>query len=406
MYHWLRTWALLPRPFASAVFALLVLAGCATPIAETPWRAELQPAIPSAIQAYVDKRQLPGAVHWVERKGRAYAVAVGRYTYDADAAPMRMDTVFDAASLTKAVVTTPAILQLAEAGRLALDDPLVRHVPECAGEGREVITLRHLLTHTSGLAPGIPASPSWRGVQSALTLACREVPTDPPGTLFRYSDINFLLLGLIVERASGLPLDQYAATRIFGPLGMRDSTYLPLRRMEAARIAPTQRTQSPHTGLHGDLVPGQPLQGVVHDPTARFMGGVAGQAGLFTTAGDLARYARMLLAGGVLDGQRVLSEASVRLMRTVQTSPATGARRGIGWDIDSPYAVRPRGLVFPVGSYGHTGFTGCILWIDPGSRSFYVFLSNRVYPDDKGAILPLYTEVSTLSARVAGLGAP
>lgn len=402
----MKSWALLPRRFVAAALALFVLAGCATPVAETAWRAALQPAIPAAIQAYVDKRQLPGAVLWVEREGRSYAVAVGRHTYDADAAPMRMDTVFDAASLTKAVVTTPAILQLAEAGRLALDDPLARHVPECAGDGREAITLRHLLTHTSGLAPGIPALPLWRGVPSALSLACREVPTHPPGTLFRYSDINFILLGLIVERVSGLPLDQYAATRIFAPLGMNDSMYLPLRHFNVARIAPTQRTQSPHTGLHGDLVPGQPLQGVVHDPTARFMGGVAGHAGLFTTAADLARYARMLLAGGALDGQRVLSEASVRLMHTVQTPAETGARRGIGWDIDSPYAVRPRGLVFPVGSFGHTGFTGCILWIDPGSRSFYVFLSNRVYPDDNGAILPLYTEVSTLSARVAGLEAP
>jgi CubicO group peptidase (beta-lactamase class C family) len=144
---------------------------------------------------------------------------------------------------------------------------------------------------------------------------------------------------------------------------------------------------------------------VVHDPTARRMDGVAGSAGVFTTAHDVARYARMLLQGGELDGVRVLSPDSVRLMTTPQSPAGIAALRGLGMDIDSPYAVRPRGTLFPVGSYGHTGFTGCVLWIDPGSRTFYVLLSNRVYPDDKSNVLALYTRLGTLAAQAAAVRA-
>jgi CubicO group peptidase (beta-lactamase class C family) len=184
---------------------------------------------------------------------------------------------------------------------------------------------------------------------------------------------------------------------------MRDTGYLPLRRFGAAGIAPTHKSPPADDGkaLHDDLAPGQLLQGVVHDPTARRMHGVAGSAGVFTTARDLARFARMMLNEGELDGVRVLSRDSVRLMTTAQSPAGIEALRGLGMDIASPYAVRPRGTVFPVGSYGHTGFTGCVLWIDPGSRTFYVFLSNRVYPDDKVNVLQLYTRLGTLSAESA-----
>lgn len=395
-------------PGLTRIFAILLLpvcAGCVGPGTGRPaLHSEQLPALPAAINAYVNQGKLPGATYWLEHQGRAHAFAVGRQTQDAEAPAVRLDTVFDAASLTKVVVTTPAILQLAEAGKLSLDDPLVRHIPECAGEGREAITLRHLLTHTSGLKAGIAAKPAWRGTVAALERACREVPTHAPGSFFRYSDINFILLGIIVERASGKPLADYARERLFAPLGMQDSGYLPLARMKPERIAPTQRITAQQAGLHDDLKAGEPLRGIVHDPTARYMGGVAGHAGLFTTAGDLARYARMILGDGALDGVRVLSPQSVALMRNAQISATTGATRSIGWDIDSPYS-RPRGALFPKTSFGHTGFTGCILWIEPASKTFYVFLSNRVYPDDKSVILPLYSELGTLSARAAGIAA-
>ncbi|MBQ5963739.1 beta-lactamase family protein [Massilia sp. ZL223] len=356
-------------------------------------------AIDRAVSEAVAARKLPGAVFRLEREGAVYERGYGKTSYEADAVPVTPGTIFDAASLTKVLVTAPAVLMLAEEGRIALDAPLVRYFPECAGGGKDAITVRHLLSHTSGLASGLPARPDWRGDDSAHALACAQQTTHPPGSFFRYSDINYVLLGQLVRRVSGMPLHEFAQRRIFTPLGMSDTGYLPLARVSAAAIAPTQKGGP--EGLHGDLAPGQLLQGVVHDPTVRRMGGVAGSAGVFSTARDVARFARMLLNGGELDGVRVLGKDSVRLLTTVQTPPGIDALRGLGMDIDSPYAKRPRGNVYPVGSYGHTGFTGCILWIDPVSHSFYVFLSNRVYPDDKSNILHLYTELGTLAAQAS-----
>jgi CubicO group peptidase (beta-lactamase class C family) len=193
-----------------------------------------------------------------------------------------------------------------------------------------------------------------------------------------------------------MPLAELAQQRLLRPLGMVDSGYLPLAGMAGmagmagSRIAPTQ------------FEAGHLLRGEVHDPTARRMGGVAGHAGLFSTAADLARFVRMLLGGGALDGARVLAGDSVRAMTASQSPPEVTARRGFGWDIDSPYS-RPRGTRYPPGSFGHTGFTGCAMWIDPGSRSFYVLLSNRVHPRGNDSIVPLYGQVGTLAAKAAGL---
>jgi CubicO group peptidase (beta-lactamase class C family) len=353
-------------------------------------------------------RQLPGAVFYLERAGVAYEKAYGRHTYDERAAPVTPDTVFDAASLSKVLSTAPSVLLLAEEGKLDLEAPLVRYFPECANGGKEAVTVRQLLTHSSGLPAGLPAKPAWEGNEAARMLACAQTVTHAPGSFFRYSDINYTLLGHLVERVAGMPLDRFAQQRIFGPLGMADTGYRPLDRMAAARIAPTQRgadaaaSPAPGAALHGDLAPGRLLAGIVHDPTVRRMGGVGGSAGVFSTARDVARFGRMLVEGGELDGLRVLSRESVRLLTTVQSPPGL-ALRGMGMDIDSPYAQRPRGTVFPVGSYGHTGFTGCILWVDPQSGTFYVFLSNRVYPDDKSNVLALYTQLGTLSAQAAGV---
>jgi CubicO group peptidase (beta-lactamase class C family) len=364
------------------------------------------PEIDAAMSQAIAARQLPGAVLHLERDGVVHEQAYGRLSYEPDAPAVTTATLFDAASLTKVLATAPSVLKLAEQGRIDLDAKLVRYFPECANGGKEAITIRHLLTHSSGLPAGLPGKPDWHGSGAGHELACKQVVTHAPGTFFRYSDINYVLLGQLVERVSGMPLNEFARTRIYEPLGMVDTGYLPLQRFgqgAAARIAPTQKGQAGTVSAHGDLAPGQLLQGVVHDPTARRMDGVAGSAGVFTTAHDIARYARMLLAGGELDGVRVLSRASVRLMTTVQSPPGIAALRGLGMDINSPYAVRPRGTLFPVGSYGHTGFTGCVLWIDPGSHTFYILLSNRVYPDDKSNVLALYTRLGTLAAE-AGKG--
>lgn len=338
--------------------------------------------IGQAISSAIADKRMPGAVFRLEQGQRVYARTFGHVSYDADAAAVTHDTVFDVASLTKVLATAPSVLLLAEQGRIDLDAPVSRYFPECGGGDKDAILVRHLLTHTSGLKAGLAAKPAWEGAAAAQALACASVPTHPAGTFFRYSDINYILLGRLVEAVSGETLDAFADKHIFRPLGMRDTSYLPLARGWHDRIAPTQ--------------PGP--KGEVHDPTAHRMGGVGGSAGVFSTAGDIARFARMLLNGGELEGVRVLSEQSVRLMTTPQTADGIAELRGMGMDINSPFA-RPRGSIFPIGSYGHTGFTGCFLWVDPASRTFHVFLSNRVYPDGTANILPLYSELGTLAAR-------
>ncbi len=346
------------------------------------------PEIDAAIESFITRKQIPGAAYWLERNGAPYHKAYGNRSLDPAAEAMDEGTLFDAASLTKVIATTPSIMILIEQGKVEVDAPVSRYIPEFKGGGKEAITVRHLMTHTSGLIAGLPATPAWSGYDKAIALACALKVTHPPGTFFRYSDPNYILVGEIVQRVSGKPLNEFAAEKVFDPLGMKDSGYLPLNRFPASRIAPTEK------------VSGKPLRGEVHDPTSRRMGGVAGHAGLFTTTADLARFARMMLNLGELDGVRIFRPETVRLMTSVQSPAGSWNRRGLGWDIDSVYS-RPRGSIFPVGSYGHTGFTGCIFWVDPFSKTFYVFLSNRVHPDGSGNILPLYGTLGTLSAQSA-----
>jgi len=377
----------------SLLLAAGLLAGCAHPPALQPQPLAQADA---AIERLIAQRQLPGAALWIERVGQpGYHRAYGQRAVEPAPEPLDEATVFDAASLTKPVVTATLVQVLRERGQLDVDAPLQRYLPGCGGADKAGITLRQLLTHTSGLPSGLPRSGpagDWSGADGAERTACALAPTAAPGTLFRYSDVNFILLGRIVERQAGMPLERFAEQALFRPLGMADSGYLPLQRMAAARIAPTER-----------LTEGQVLRGEVHDPTARRMGGVAGHAGLFTTTADLARFARMLLAGGVAeDGRRLLSPESVALLTTPQSPPELAEKRSLGWDIASPYA-RPRGSLYPATSYGHTGFTGCVLWLDPTSRSFYVLLSNRVHPAAGTNVLPLYGELGTLAAQAAGV---
>ena len=298
---------------------------------------------------------------------------------------MTEDTIFDAASLTKVVACTPSMMLLIERGQVKLDEPVRTYIPEFKGDGREAVTIRHLMTHTSGLKGDIETKTDWHGQQTAIQKACQEKLLTPPGTAFRYSDINYFLLGEIVQRVSRTPLEEFVAREVFGPLKMKDSGYLPPK-SKLPRIAPTE------------VVNGKPYRGVVHDPTARHMGGVAGHAGLFTTAADLARYARMLLNKGELDGVRIFKPETVQLMTSVQTPEGVSARRGLGWDIDTGYSG-PRGKIFPLGSYGHTGWTGTSIWIDPFSQSFVIFVSNRNHPDENGNVGPVRSRLGTLAAE-------
>jgi uncharacterized protein YbbC (DUF1343 family)/CubicO group peptidase (beta-lactamase class C family) len=343
--------------------------------------AEMDSAITNAIA----EKRLPGAVLWLERNGRVYSRVYGRRALTPKEEPMTQDTIFDAASLTKILACAPAVMLLLERSQIDLDATANRYLPEFKGDGKETITIRQLLTHTSGLRPGIGRTPPWKGAAAAIRLACAEKLQSPPGAVFRYSDINFFVLGEIVQRVSGRKLEEFCTREIYQPLLMVDTGFLPPKE-KLQRIAPTE----PADGVM--------LRGTVHDPTARLMGGVAGHAGVFTTVADLARYVRMLLNGGELDGARILKPETVALMTRVHTPTNLLARRGLGWDIDTGYS-RPRGQLFPLGSFGHTGFTGTSLWIDPFSKTFWIFLSNRVHPDGKGNILPLQYTLATLAAE-------
>jgi len=357
----------------------------ALPGAEASFRAEKLAEMDQAINKAIADKKCPGGVLWVEHSGVAYHRAYGHRALAPAVEPMTEDTIFDAASLTKVVACAPAAMLLIERGKLKLDDLVQSYLPQFTGEGKEAVTVRQLMTHTSGLPPDIETKSDWRGQAAAIEKACREKLQDPPGLVLRYSDINYFLLGEIVQRVGGVPLEQFVAREIYQQLKMPDTGFLPPP-SKLGRIAPTE------------VVEGKAYRGVVHDPTARHMGGVAGHAGLFTTAADLARYARMLLNLGELEGVRLFKPETVKLMTGVQSPDSISARRGLGWDIDSPYSG-PRGKFFPLGSYGHTGWTGTSLWIDPFSQSFVIFLSNRNHPDETGNVVALRSELGTLAAQ-------
>jgi uncharacterized protein YbbC (DUF1343 family)/CubicO group peptidase (beta-lactamase class C family) len=339
----------------------------------------------AAVERAIADHACPGAVVWLEHNDAAYHQAYGKRALVPAEEPMTEDTIFDLASLTKVIATTPATMLLIERGKVRLDERVQAYLPEFTGDGKEAITIRQLMTHTSGLPPGIGRNPPWSGYDTAIRMACGEKLLSPPGTVFRYSDINFFMLGEVVRRVSGMNLNEFVAREVYQPLKMTDTGFLPPA-SKLPRIAPTEK------------VGGRVLRGTVHDPTARLMGGVAGHAGVFTTAADLARYARMLLNLGELDGVRIFKPETVKLMTSVQSPPAVAARRGLGWDVDSPYAG-PRGKYFPIGAYGHTGWTGTSIWIDPFSRTFLILLSNRNHPTEEGSVLALRRKLGTLATE-------
>jgi len=343
--------------------------------------------IDSVVLDAIAQNQIPGAVVLVGHNGQVvYRKAIGNRALEPRREPMTLDTVFDVASLTKVIATTTAVMQLIEEGKVRTYDPVVRYLPEFVVNGKGEITVRELLTHYSGLAPDLDRSRPWQGKATAYQMANAETPIHPPGAVFVYSDINFIVLGELVERVSGLSLDQYAARYIFQPLHMEHTRFLPPPAW-TANIAPTQYDE------HNVM-----LRGVVHDPSARWMGGVAGHAGVFSTADDLAIFAQAILDGGA----PILSALSVQKMTAPQQPPNATAVRGFGWDIDSPFSSN-RGEFLPVGSFGHTGFTGTSLWIDPTTRSYIIILTNSVHPRGTGTAVPLRTKIATAAAAALKL---
>jgi uncharacterized protein YbbC (DUF1343 family)/CubicO group peptidase (beta-lactamase class C family) len=333
----------------------------------------------SIIQTSIQNHEIPGAVLLVGHDGKViYQKAYGHRSLEPTVEPMTVDTIFDLASLTKVIATNTAVMQLVEQGRIKLNDPVVKYIPEFGQNGKSDIRVRDLLTHYSGLRPDIDLKPDWTGRDAALSLVFAETPIAPPETQFIYSDTNFITLGVLVERLTGMTLDAYCAKNIFVPLGMAHTRFLPPAEW-IPQIAPTQYDENNHM-----------LRGVVHDPRSRRMGGVAGHAGLFSNADDLAKFAQALLDGG----GSILSTLIVRKMTSPQQPPNLPDVRGFGWDIDTPFASN-RGELLPVGSFGHTGFTGTSIWIDPTTRTYIILLTNSVHPRGKGYAVSLRTRVAT-----------
>jgi uncharacterized protein YbbC (DUF1343 family)/CubicO group peptidase (beta-lactamase class C family) len=382
---------LVPQRWRFTILAVFVFAIALAPGQRRPASAhakanspKLQALLDPLMQQAVADHKIPGGVLLIGHNGRViYRKAFGSRSLEPTREPMTPDTIFDLASLTKCIATTTSIMKLVQEGRVRLNDPVAAYLPEFAQNDKQDITVRELLTHYSGLAPDLDLSSPWQGRDTAFAMAMHQAPANPPGSRFVYSDINFEVLGFIVEKVSGLPLNEFAQRNVFQPLGMNHTQFLPPAAWKP-QIAPTQYDEN-----------GIMLRGVVHDPTARRMGGVAGHAGLFSTADDLAIFAQEML-----HGSRILSRQSIEKMSTPEQPANAASLRGFGWDIDSPYSTN-RGELLPVGSFGHTGFTGTSLWLDPVTDTYIVLLTNAVHPRGGTSMVSLRSRIAT--AVVGGL---
>jgi CubicO group peptidase (beta-lactamase class C family) len=376
----------------------VVLAALLAPL---PARAaEPFAAVDTAVDAALQRNDCPGAVVLVVHRDKVvFRKAYGKRAVRPAPEAMTADTVFDLASLTKPIATGTSIMRLIEQGKLRPEDPVAKHWPAFAAAGKPDVTVAHLLLHTSGLTADNALADYADGRAKALERIAALKLEAPPGTRFKYSDVGFIVLGELVEKLGGAPVDRFAKQRVFDPLRLADTGYRPAGEL-LKRVAPT--------GLRNMMI----IRGEVHDPRAFQMGGVAGHAGLFGSADDLGRYARMLLRGGELDGARVLRPATVKLFTEPREVPAASAKgkdgpkkllRSYGWDVDTSYTAQ-RGDAFRRGEgFGHTGFTGTSLWVDPRSQTALVLLTNRVHPDDKGNVVRLRREVANAVAAAVGV---
>jgi uncharacterized protein YbbC (DUF1343 family)/CubicO group peptidase (beta-lactamase class C family) len=353
--------------------------------------------IDSVVEESIRNKECPGAVVLVGRHGKiVFRKAYGRRAVLPAPEPMTPDTVFDLASLTKVVATATSVMALVEDGKLRLQDRVAKHLPEFASGGgaRDQVTVEQLLTHRAGLAADDPMALYSGTKKGIFERKYRQPLANTPGARFVYSDVGYEVLAELVERVSSLPIDEYAAKRVFTPLGMKETGFLPLSSLSRksslslSRIAPTER-------INGEI-----RRGAVHDPRAYALGGVAGHAGLFSTADDLARFCAAMLEGG----GGILSPAGVASM-TRPRSYGDENLRGLGWDVATRFSS-VRGDLFPLGSFGHTGWTGTSMWLDPTTDTFVVLLTNRNHPDESGNVIPLRGKVATLVAGAITNRAP
>ena len=327
--------------------------------------------------------RMPGCVVLIGRQGRiVFEKAYGQRTVAPTAESMTVDTVFDMASITKPLATATSIMLLVERGDLRLRDKVSYYIPEFSKNGKQDVTIFQLLTHQAGFIPDNADADYLQGPEVAFQKIFALTPQAPPGTKFIYSDVGFIVLGDLVKRLSGKNLHEFSQEHVFKPLGMTDTTYLPNSSL-TPRIAPTEQRK------------GKWLRGQVHDPRAEYLGGIAGHAGVFSTAQDLAVYCQMMLNRGTYGTTRILSPRGVSVMTDAYHSGTS--LRGLGWDKQSTFSTN-RGELFTDAAYGHSGFTGTSLWIDPGLDLFVIVLSNRVHPDGKGLINPVSGRIGTIAA--------
>lgn len=370
-----------------------VLISCATPatpVAAAPNATAGAEEISGIVRNEIAAGNLPGAVVVVAVHDKVVLrQAYGDRAVLPERRPATIDTIYDAASLTKVMATAVAIEQLVEQGKINIDSPAATYWPAFGANGKAGITVRQLLTHYADLPAGLSPR-GWSDRDGAIEAAAAVKPVAPPGSRFLYSDVDFIVLGEIVRRVSGQPLETYSETHIFRPLGMDHTGFLPAATLRP-RIAPA------------DVESGELRWGQVQDPTAYRMGGVAGHAGVFTTADDLTLFARFMMGDGSSRSRTVLRPESIAAMTRPQSPPGQAALRGLGWDIDSPYSDRFSPF-FSTRSFGHTGYTGTAIWIDPETRSFLIFLSNRLHPDGRGNILPMLRRIARVVGAMATAG--
>ena len=339
--------------------------------------------IDALVAEQIGKKRLPGCVVMIGRGGKvAFARAYGNRRLQPSPEKMTLDTVFDMASLTKPTATATSIMLLVERGKLRLRDPVVNYIPEFESNGKHKITIEDLLTHRGGLIPDNSLKDYQHGTDEAWRRIWNLDLVSPVGEKFIYTDVGFLVLGEVIRRVSGQNVAEFANANIFQPLGMKDSGYLP-DESRRARAATTEQRD------------GEWLRGVVHDPRAALLEGIAGHAGLFSTADDMALYANMMLSNGAVGDRQILSPRTIHQMTTARD--VAGHRRGLGWDMRSKYSSN-RGELMSASAFGHGGFTGTAMWIDPELDLFVIFLSNRVHPNGKGSVNHLAGRIGTLAA--------
>lgn len=350
--------------------------------AEVGLRAERLAWIDQVVQEGLDNQRMPGCVIAVGRHGKlVFLKAYGNRQTVPEPLPMTVDTVFDMASITKPVATATSVMMLVEQGKLRLRDRVSDYFADFAENGKQDITLTQLLIHQGGLIPDNAIGDYDHGTEEAWRRILALPTHVEPGTKFVYTDVGFIVLGELIRHASGLDVHQFSQQHLFGPLGMTETRYLPNEALKA-RCAPTEQRDD------------RWIQGEVHDPRAFRLEGIAGHAGMFSTAEDLAVYAQMMLQGGSYGGVRILSPATVALMTQAYQVDERNVR-GLGWDKLSVYSSN-RGENFSPSAFGHGGFTGTVLWIDPELDLFFIFLSNRVHPDGKGNVNSLAGRIATI----------